>query len=120
MQTVKMIEGIGFYYRSTKVDSGLPIGFPTFATLERMIQDAAYFKWIEAGYPANNPTDFWLAAEQELFGGQKVGGYQVYVCDLDCPQNAGTIRCFETVVVVPNGYMLARSSLCVDRPMDTE
>jgi LysM repeat protein len=36
--------------------------------LEGKVRDLAYFKWEAAGKPVGDGRDFWLQAEEEIFG----------------------------------------------------
>src|SRR5579872_7071666 len=46
-------------------------GGPTMASDPRqIIQEMAYSKWEQAGWPSGDGVNFWLEAEQEFFGQQ--------------------------------------------------
>lgn len=49
----------------------------TFELLRQQIRELAYKKWEESGCPTGKDEEFWVAAEQELFGKMVEGGYQV-------------------------------------------
>ena len=37
-------------------------------SLEEKVRELAYFKWEAAGKPLSDGSEFWLAAEEEIFG----------------------------------------------------
>lgn len=53
----------------------------TFDQLQQEVRELAYKKWEEAGYPEGDGQQFWVAAEEEIFGPNPLanGGYHVYM-----------------------------------------
>jgi hypothetical protein len=98
VQCTKMINGVGFYIDSESGDH-----VPSFADCRKIVADAAYFKAKDSGSPPNKEWDFWLAAERELFGGFRVDGYDIFVCDLSRRENKGFMRHFDMIHVSPDG-----------------
>ena len=66
----------------------------TYETLRQQIRELAYKKWEEAGGPWGRDKEFWIEAEQELFGENplSLGGYRVKsdsgLCKVICPINS--------------------------------
>lgn len=62
--------------KKLKLDSPL-----TFLQLEHEVRLLAYDKWERAGRPPGDGKQFWIEAEEQLFGPNplKEGGYIVYV-----------------------------------------
>jgi hypothetical protein len=92
LNITKHIDSIGFYHCSGE-------GIPSLTQLKKMISECAYYKWLKAGKPKGRDWEFWLTAEQELFGNVE-DGYNIKVCDLDLPENKG-FREFWDITHVP-------------------
>jgi len=66
----------------------------TYETLRQQVRELAYKKWEEAGSPWGRDKEFWIEAEQELFGENPLalGGYRVKsengLCRVICPINS--------------------------------
>ena len=66
----------------------------TYETLRQQIRELAYKKWEEAGEPWGRDKEFWVEAEQELFGENplSLGGYRIKskegLCRVICPINS--------------------------------
>lgn len=54
---------------------------PTLDQCQQSIREKAYSLWENAGYPESDGVQFWLQAEQELFGSPTGDGYRIYVVD---------------------------------------
>lgn len=99
-ETTKLIDGTGFLYRSGE---GGFAALPTYGECEQMIRERAFAKWEGNGH-TDFALDYWIAAENELFGGpHKTGGYRLLVCDLDDPKNQKQMRHWDEVLVTHTG-----------------
>ena len=81
--TNQILKGLGKKQETIKI---------TYEDLRQQIRELAYKKWEEAGSPWGRDREFWLEAEEELFGKEalKSGGYvlkgsqgNVMICPLN-------------------------------------
>jgi len=52
---------------------------PTIEQCQQNVRERAYQLWETAGYPEGDGVDFFLQAEQELYGSPVQNGYRIYV-----------------------------------------
>lgn len=97
----RMLQGVGFYFHRTSPKPEIP----SFSDLRQMVEETAYYLWINAGSPHGERERFWFQAERELFGGVVNGGYRIFVCDLDDAKNKGHLRHWDMCVRTPHGIV---------------
>ncbi len=62
-----------------------PSEVPTLEQCQQQVREYAYDLWEQAGRPEGDGSNFWVEAENQLFGGMTNGGYRIYVGDEQNP-----------------------------------